>query len=207
VNILARFFSVVFHPLLLATYLVAILAIFLPSALYPISIESAPAFLRLIFLLTFVLPLVNVSFFRIFGAIRSFAMESRSERVMPFTLITLLYGVFTYMVYSRWRVGLDDSLLKILIIIDCLVLVATLITVFYKVSVHSLGIAGVIGILLPLNKAVDNDLLFVPMLVAIVVAGLVMAARLQLNAHSPRETLVGAITGFSVGFFGMIFLF
>jgi membrane-associated phospholipid phosphatase len=69
------------------------------------------------------------------------------------------------------------------------------------------GIWGVIGILLPLNKVIDDYAIFVVTLVALVLAGLVMSARLQLNAHTPREVLVGAVAGFSIGFFGMLILF
>jgi membrane-associated phospholipid phosphatase len=38
-------------------------------------------------------------------------------------------------------------------------------------------------------------------------AGFVMSARLQLQAHRPREILVGAITGFGVGFIATILLY
>jgi membrane-associated phospholipid phosphatase len=85
--------------------------------------------------------------------------------------------------------------------------VATLFTLFYKVSIHTLGVTGILGILLPLNKVAENNSLFIPTLVLIVIAGLVMSARLQLNSHTPREVLIGAVTGFAVGFFGMIILF
>ena len=69
--------------------------------------------------------------------------------------------------------------------VDALVIVATLVTIFYKVSVHSMSIWGFIGIILPLNKVSEDGALFYPTLALIVLAGLVMTARLQLNAHTP----------------------
>lgn len=206
-NILARIISVVFHPLLMATYLLALLSFVLPSALYPINLESRNSFLILILLMTFVLPALNISMFRIIGAISSFSMEVRSQRVMPFLLITIIYGVVTVLFFFKSRISIDDNLFKLLLIIDCLVLVATIITLFYKVSIHSLGVTGILGILLPLNKVAENNALFLPTLALIVIAGVVMSARLQLNAHTPREVLVGALTGFAIGFFGMLILF
>lgn len=134
-------------------------------------------------------------------------MEQREERIIPFSFIAILYSVLTYLFYSRTRIGLNDNLLKFLIIIDALVIVATLVTIFYKVSVHSLAIWGLIGILLPLNKVSEDGALLYPTLVSIVVAGLVMTARLQLNAHTPREVMVGAMLGFAVSFVAMITLF
>ena len=134
-------------------------------------------------------------------------MEQREERIIPFSFIAILYSVLTYLFYSRTRIGLNDNLLKFLIIIDALVIVATLVTIFYKVSVHSLAIWGLIGILLPLNKVSEDGALLYPTLVSIVVAGLVMTARLQLNSHTPREVMVGGMLGFAVSFGAMITLF
>lgn len=206
-NILARIISFVFHPLLMTTYLLAVLSFVLPSALFPINLESRNSFLVLILLMTFVLPALNISMFRIIGAISSFTMEDRAQRVRPFLLITIIYGFVTYLFFIKSRISIDDNLFKLLLIIDCLVLVATIITLFYKVSIHSLGVTGILGILLPLNKVAENNALFLPTIAWIVLAGVVMSARLQLNAHTPREVLVGALTGFGIGFFGMLILF
>jgi membrane-associated phospholipid phosphatase len=207
VNALARIISVVFHPLLLVTYLLLLLAFFLPSALYPVPIEGTMAFILFMFVLTFVLPVLNIVLFRVLGVVKSFTLETRSERVRPFFLIALLYCFVTYMLYTKWRVGMDDGLLKLLLIVNCLVVLAALITLFYKISIHSIGVAGLLGILLPLNKAAENNSLIVPTIVALVIAGLVMSSRLQLNSHTPREVMLGSMIGFSTGFFGMIVLF
>jgi membrane-associated phospholipid phosphatase len=97
--------------------------------------------------------------------------------------------------------------LKFLVIIDILVLAATIITLFYKISLHSMAIWGFIGILLPLNKISEDGRLLVPTIVAIVLAGLIMSSRLQLNAHTPREILMGSIAGLLITFGAMTFLF
>jgi membrane-associated phospholipid phosphatase len=145
--------------------------------------------------------------FRVLGAVKSFTLETRSERVRPFILIAILYCFVTYMFYSKWGFNLDDGVIKFLLIVDVLVILAALITIFYKISIHSMGVAGFLGILLPLNRATENSLLIVPTICTLVIAGLVMSSRLQLNSHTPREVLLGSVVGFSVGFFGMIVLF
>lgn len=134
-------------------------------------------------------------------------MEERQERIIPFSFITILYCVVTYLFFSRTRVSLNDNLLKFLLIIDALVLIATIVTFFYKVSVHSMAIWGLIGILLPLNKVSEDGALFLPTIISIVVAGTVMTSRLQLNAHTPREVMVGGVVGFGVSFAAMILMF
>lgn len=206
-NLGARIVSILFHPLLLATYLFALFSFALPAGLDPLKEDGHLNFVFLIFCVTFLLPALNIGIFKTFGSIKSLAMEERHERIIPFSFITILYGVVTYLFYSRTRVSLNDNLLKFLIIIDILVLVATLVTVFYKVSVHSMAIWGLIGILLPLNKVSEDGALFYPTILSIVVAGAVMTARLQLNAHTPREVMIGGVLGFATSFAAMIIMF
>ncbi len=206
-NTLAKGLSYVFHPLLLPTGLFGMLAAFFPPALYPVKIETQLYFVLFIGIITFFLPLVNLLFFRQFGVIKSFTMADRGERVRPFLFITILYLAGTFMFYYKARIGPEDNVFKLLLIIDALVVASFLITLFYKASIHSLAICGVLGILLPLTKAAEDGSLFVPFLVTLVLAGMLMSARLQLNAHTPRQVLIGAVAGFAIAFTGMLFLF
>lgn len=188
------------------TYLFALLAAVSPALLYPF-VQSIDAFLTLLFLMTFLLPAVNVGLLRLLGVVKDVAMVNRKERIRPFAMIVLLYAVFTYLLSSKFKISLGDNVFNLIIIIDVLVIFSLLITFFYKASIHSVGVWGIIGILLPLNKVIDDNAIFSATLVALVVAGVVMSSRLQLNAHTPREVLVGSVVGFSIGFFGMIILF
>lgn len=206
-NVLARIISYVFHPLLMGTYLFALMVILLPAALYPINAGSQILFLITFFIITFVLPVCLMSLLKIFGSIKSFTLETRQERVFPFFMVLVLYAAFTYLLTYKGRIGFDDNVFKFLLIIDCLVLVGVLFTLFYKVSIHAIGIMGLVGILIPLNKESDNILLLWITMGVVVLAGIIMSARLQLNAHTPRQVLVGALSGFLIGFFGIILLF
>ncbi len=206
-TLLARIFSIVFHPLLLATYLFGLLAFVLPIALDPLKEDGYLNFIFLIFCVTFLFPALNVGIFKTFGSIKTLAMEDRQERILPFSFIAILYIVVTYLFYTRTRIDLNDNLLKFLVIIDALVLVAAIVTFFYKVSVHSMGMCGLIGILLPLNKISEDGALFYPTIIAIVLSGIVMSSRLQLNAHTPREVMMGGVLGFTTSFVMMLILF
>jgi hypothetical protein len=197
----AHVISVVFHPLLMTTYLFVILFVYLPSLLLPA--RASMWLLFLIFLMTFLLPSLNFLFFRFTGTIRDLAMTERRDRILPFIFISILYGVVTYMFYWKFPV---PNLLKLMAIITCMVIACAVVTPFYKLSVHSLAVWGIIGILTPLNQATEGMLLY-PLAIGILIAGIVMSARLLLNAHVPREVLVGGVMGFAIGFAGMMFLF
>ena len=207
VNGVARIVSVLFHPLLLATYLFGLFAFTLPTAFSPLKEDGHFKFVLLIFCVTFLLPALNIGLFKMLGYVKSMAMEDRKDRVVPFVFMSLLYCAITYLFYSRTRIGLHDNLLKFLLIIDILVVVGTVVTLFYKVSVHSIGAWGIVGILLPLNKVVEDGTLFYPMLASIIIAGVVMTSRLQLNAHTPREVMIGSILGLATSFGSIVLLF
>lgn len=206
-NVVARIVSYVFHPLLMGTYLFALMVFLLPAALYPVNAASQFLFLGLFFMMTVVLPAFLMSILKILGSIKSFRLESRQERIFPFFMILVVYAVFTYLPVHQQKIGVDDNIFKFLLIIDCLVLAGALFTLFYKVSIHAIGIMGLAGILIPLNKESDNELLLWITIGVVVLAGIIMSARLQLNAHTPRQVLVGALSGFLIGFFGIILLF
>lgn len=201
-KVAAKIISYIFHPLLLTTYLVLVLGKYFPSALM-IRGDRLYLVTALIFLFTFIFPAVNILIFRYFGTIQSLHMETRKERLTPFIFISIMYFMITVLFYMKLPFSI--TFIRLMAAITFIVLAGTILTFFFKVSVHSLAAAGFVGILLPFTK-VNPDLLL-PTAVAIAVCGLVMSSRLALHAHTPRETLIGSVSGFLVGYGGIILLF
>lgn len=178
-----------------------------PSALSPISVDGHRAFVVGIFVVTFLIPAVNIGLFKLLGTIQSLSMVNRRERIIPFIFITTIYCAVTYVLYSRTRMDLNDNFLRLMVVIDLLVLVSTIITLFFKISVHSIGIWGLVGMLVLLTKMTAlNSLLYIS-LGLIVLAGIIMSARLQLGVHTSREVMWGSIVGLLTGVTGMLLLF
>jgi hypothetical protein len=134
-------------------------------------------------------------------------MTERSERFLPFILISVIYVAITYLFFWKSRIGLNDNFLRIMMIIDMLVIMATLITFFYKISVHSLAAWGVIGILIPLNKITELNALFFVAVAFVLLTGFIMSSRLLLQVHSLKEVMWGAIIGLATSVAGMMLLF
>ena len=200
----AKFISVVFHPLLLTTYLVIVLSYYFPSMLM-IRKENRMIIIGLVFVFTFVLPAVILVMLRAFGTIQSLTLQSRRERILPFVFISMFYVLFTFLFY--FKLPFSANFEKLMMIVSALVVVSLLITFFYKISIHSIAMGGGIGILLPLNQVTEQMSLLWPTAFTILATGLVMSSRLLLDAHTPREVMYGSVVGFVVGFFGMIILF
>ena len=198
----AKIISFVFHPLLLATYLVLMLGIFFPAMLM-ISLGNLKLVALFVFGFTFFIPAVNIWLFRFLGSISSLQLESRQERKQPFVFISIMYIIVAYLFYQKLPFSISFN--KLMIIIAALVVTATIITFFIKVSVHSLAMCGWVGILLPLVKF-SPELLW-PTAAVVALAGLVISSRLILNAHTLRETVIGGIAGLIVGYGGMMLMF
>jgi membrane-associated phospholipid phosphatase len=167
--------------------------------------QSFKIVLGFVFCFTFLLPVVNIIMFRYFGTISSYTLHARSERLIPFVAIAIIYVVMVFLFYTK--LPLSQNFNKLMVIVTTLVVFSAVVTFLYKVSIHSLAACGMIGILLPLNKALENNILLWPTAIALVIAGLVMSARLYLNAHTFNEVIMGAVAGFSIGFAGMLIMF
>lgn len=200
----ATVISYVFHPLLFATYLVFLLGWFMPRFLL-ISPAALLTFAALIFTMTFIFPISQLYMLKAFGSLPSIHMKTRQERVLPFTLISIIYSVVAILFFVKFKYTVNFN--KVMFLVAALVIAATAVTFFYKISIHSLAVCGAVGIIIPLNKAMGGSDLLLPTVAILVIAGAVMSARLYLNAHTPREVMYGAVLGFSIGFFGMLVLF
>jgi len=200
----ARIISVIFHPLLLATCLVAIVGFYFPVML-SISPQNFNIILGFVFCFTFILPVVNLVMFRHFGTISSYTLHERTDRLIPFIAIAIIYVVMVFLFYNKLPISSNFN--KLMVIVASLVVFSAIVTFFYKISIHSLAACGMVGILLPMNKAIENNALLWPTAIAIVLAGLIMSARLYLQAHTFNEVVTGAVAGFTIGFAGMIIMF
>lgn len=205
--VLARLASYIFHPLLMPTYLFLLLSQVFPAALEPIQSSSHLLFILLIFIVTFLLPVLNLGIMKALGSIRSFQMETREERILPFTAVSLVYIAITVIFYFKTRISLGDNFLKLMVVIDLLAVMATIITFFFKVSVHSLTAWGIIAILIILNKLSEEGSLFYPALISILLTGFIMSARIYLQAHSLKEVMWGGIAGLATAIAGMTIMF
>ncbi len=132
------------------------------------------------------------------SVIQSFSMSTRSERVAPFFVITAFYIAVCVML-SR-RIGWDSFFMVAMVTITGISLLVSLITLYYKISVHSVAISSVVGFLMAVLMLRAEPELLYPLCGCITVAGAVMSSRLYLNAHTPSQVGWGCWLGFAVSF-------
>jgi len=86
-----------------------------------------------------------------------------------------------------------------------LILTLTVFNFQIKVSAHSASIAGILGFLWGLKLNDPEIMMLYPVVTTIIAIGVVMSARLLLNAHKPIEIYLGAVLGYVICFCGAFF--
>ena len=188
---LARILSFVFHPVFIPIYLVLIVYLSDSYLQYLMPLSRLRPIMMLLLINTVLMPLIAFSFLRYKGVFTSLFLEKKEER----SIGILLLFVFHLLTYILWRkLDLPESFISIFLGILITLMVLFLLNFVMKVSLHTAAVGGIIGALLGLYKVhgfMDISLLAL----SILFLGLIASARLLLNAHSPREVNLGALTG------------
>nr|WP_295934903.1 hypothetical protein [uncultured Dyadobacter sp.] len=210
-NRLAIILSVVFHPLILTTYLFALLFLLAPD-LIGVSAFELPALGSLLLLLclnTFIAPALIIYYFRKMGVISSIYVDDVTERRLPYLACVVVYGIATYLFgWQLQPIGeLAPQISVILASVTLSLVLVTMVSYFWKISAHGTGIGGSIGMLSALIVRFDEAALLTPLLITILVGGWLMSARLQLNAHTPLQLFAGVVCGLLVSTGTVYFFF
>lgn len=194
-----KLISAIFHPLLMATYTSMLLYIIFPSIFSPIPTHTIPYFIGAIFLTTFIIPVVSILLLKLSKRISSLELTIREERIIPFVSIALFYAVTTYLFYAK--MNLTATIMTVMILATVLIIILTIVSLAYKISVHAAGIWGICGIICAIYlKLLDQP--DIPVIIsAFLVAGITSTSRLYLNRHTPAEVWLGSFVGFFVCLF------
>ena len=200
----ASIISYVLHPLLMSTYLFAILVFITPLNVLPIgfSIAGSIVLVSLIFITTFVIPVLSLFILKMSGSISSISLDRREERLTPMIYTGVMYGVTTYLFTTKVELG---AMIPIFLGISTLLIILTaLITIFWKISLHAIGFGGFVGFLLGLNQYSHLTHFEYVLSTLFLAAALVLSARLKLNAHSPPQVYLGFVLGICISFVSFI---
>jgi hypothetical protein len=179
------------------TYGIALLFHYSPYLSYSID-ESIKLYIyAIVFISTFAIPVLISLFLLRQGMLRSLIMNERRERSLPFivTAISFLTGYYILKqlpipkIFYLFLLGALTSLI-----------IALLINYKWKISLHMIGLGGIIGALFAMSQIFLINMML-PIILWILLAGLLGTIRLTLESHKPSEIYIGFITGFLSLFF------
>lgn len=187
----AQFISVVGHPLFMPTYAMLLIFQFNPYIDLQVTDNAQNVVIGVIGIFTILLPLITAFVLRKLGVVKSIYMKTAEERKWPFLFSVLWY----YLGFELLtEIPLPISLYLLMIGAIAVILMAHLITLRWKISVHMLGIGGVIGAMIGLSQRFQFDHFYL-ILALFVVAGLIGFARLKTNSHNYRQVYAGFVLG------------
>lgn len=194
-KVFSKIISVLFHPMLMPT--LGIFVIFQAGTHVSfLPFEAKRIIYITVFLTTCILPLSLLPLLLQFGAIKSFQMETPRERVLP----VFFTGFFFYLGYLLLKkMGVSGIIGNFMLASLIAVLSAVVVTVFWKISLHTIGIGGVAGAVMALAFRYGMDLSLLVFLL-LLASGITASARLYLGAHKPAQVYVGFLWGFLIVF-------
>jgi hypothetical protein len=188
---LAKIIAMIFHPLLMPVYGMAI--IFSAPTLFGYLPYNVKKLLLLIMLVNNVLlPLSLLPFFIQRKIITSWAISEKRERNIPLIITTILYFATSFIIF---RFPIPVFLKSFVFATAFLSLIVTVINFWWKISLHSVGSGALIGLVLLLSVKMLTPLDWY-LISAIIAGGLVLSSRLKLDLHSPLQVWVGLFAGF-----------
>jgi len=190
-NPTATIVSYVLHPLLVPTYIIALLMNLDVFMAFMIPISTRLFIIGMIFVMTFALPVIMIYMMHRRGIIASMQMEDKSERFFPL-LVTALFWFLGYNLISK--TGLPLIYYKYMIGGLGAIIIAMPINYFWKISLHMLGMGGLTGVFIGLLYTLGIEI-FPLLAIIILLSGLTGYARLKENSHNPPQIYAGYIVG------------
>ena len=140
---------------------------------------------------TIILPMGVFYYFYRAKLIDSLHMHTARERSLPFLTIV----VFQMSTFYVFRQAPMPSLFANLVLGAAVsVAMAFIINLKWKVSIHMLGMGGIVGIIIGIILKYQVDAVALVMALT-VLSGLVGYSRLQLDAHTPLQVYAGFVLG------------
>lgn len=206
-RIFAQGVSIIFHPLLIVTYMLILLYLINPY-LFEFHDEKAVVLMGMsVVIISVVFPFISIAMMKMLGLIQGFEMEDSKQRVGPIVASGMFY-VWLYVniknnpvvpqEYSFFVLGTTIALF-----------IGFFINSFTKISLHTIGMGGmltgfifmryqfgynsfIVNVSDNISYIVSSDLLLIAIAI---ITGLVGTCRLIRKAHTEEQIYGGYIVG------------
>ncbi|MFZ2283633.1 MAG: hypothetical protein WAV86_07140 [Lutibacter sp.] len=190
----SKFISYFFHPINFPIIGTVLFFLFIPKFIFK---PQEYTILAVIFIGTYLFPIILLWLLKRFGMINSYHMITIEERKFP----TLLFISISFIIGNWLYKSLIVDILALLFFGYGLSLICTSLFLYLKrkISLHALAISGLIGFLIYFSYFYKVNL--IPLMALLfALGGLMASARLRLHAHQLNEVILGSVVGFASQF-------
>lgn len=197
----SRALSVMLHPFVVPVWAMAVL-MFADPVLAAASVQQKLFLWAMVVIAALIIPALSIALLRTLRIIPDLSIESRQDRTIPLAIVALSYGLCIVMVDNVMYGGIVH---KFLIAAFCSAVVALAITPLWKISLHMISAGAVCGMFAVLLIAGFGTVLL-PLIAAVLLAGMLASARLYLGKHNPAQVAVGFLIGCTIAAATMMFI-
>ena len=192
------------------TFVFGVLLFLVPNVLGVdvFSVTLRTSLLLLIFVGTFGVPALLIYYLYRSGYVQTLHLTTLADRRLPFFLTAFVYAFLTFLFGFRMALisTVAPEIAVLLGSITLSILLVGLISLYWQISAHSVGISGVAGIIAGVMLKFSQTDLFLPLLLSVLLTGFVGTARLRLNAHTPAQIGAGVLLGLCVSLVAVFWL-
>ena len=186
----SKIISFIFHPVLMPTYAFILVLNLVPGVSVTYPMQKIQLF-KLIFGFTFLLPILSIIILKKMKLVSSYYMENKEERRFPLLIAIVCYY---FLLQILERMYTHTILVKLLLGAMLILFVAAIVSRFWKISLHMLGVGGVVGAFFAIQQNFSSNIILFNAL--IFCAGLVGFSRINENAHTLKQVYGGFLLGF-----------
>ncbi len=198
---LSRTLSYLLHPLLIPT-LGVFLLVYGQTVMGGISPRVKWFFLSIVFLNTFVIPLLGIGLLKTLRLIPDLSLSEPRQRILPIVIVAVGYLCCAWMLRDVAMAFLIQRFL--FAALACLALTA-LVTPFWKISLHMTAIGGLLAMLALLNFSGFGQFPYT-LLSFLLLAGMLGSARLWLGSHNLLQVAAGFCGGFLIASLTILYI-
>jgi hypothetical protein len=204
VRFFAYLFSYLFHPLFIPLYVTYYLVFVDPWYFNGIDDQGKLwIFLRVASNMVF-FPMVSVLLLKGVGFIDSIFLKTQRERIIPY----ITSNIFFFWMYLVFRNQPEVSPILTAFVFSVFISssVALIANIYFKISMHAIGVGGLLGLMLIIMSSNPSSPLTVPFAVSLLIAGVVCTSRMILSNHTSRDIYIGLLCGIFSQFIGAWFV-
>lgn len=195
---LARFFSLVFHPVFIPVYSILFIIYMFPYRYIHVADKTWNLTIGILIAMTVFIPSLIVFIMKKLKIVDDFDISVQKQRILPY-LIFFFFYLMTFLTIrpklNSSPVFMEDALIAAIILGATISLgIAFFLNNFLKVSVHTMGATNLFVVTLLLGRNASS-LSFYLIFLAFIVMGCVGSARIYLRSHAVREVYYGIFCG------------
>lgn len=189
---ISQLLSAIFSPLLVPTYGMIMASYLSVLAVLPSGVLWTTV--AITFVITCVLPLAGIIALYKSGVVKDPGLNERGERFIPYALAALCYLGCAFFLY---RASAPLWLAMFYVGGAVAIVINVIVNIKWKISAHAAAVGGLVAFVFRL--AASHQAIYdmnVWMSAMVIVAGMVMTARVYLQRHTLMQVLAGAANGF-----------